>query len=79
MLRRIDVMISVGLADSLNPSTVGPALNLANVRKCPVPSVRREGGCAERIEWIAMASRWLPAARVAAPRGPGRDRRRCLG
>jgi cytochrome c biogenesis protein CcdA len=33
MLRRIGVMISVGLADSLNPSTVGPALYLATVRK----------------------------------------------
>jgi hypothetical protein len=31
MLRRIGVMISVGLADSLNPSTVGPALYLATV------------------------------------------------
>src|SRR5947209_4935186 len=29
MLRRIGVMISVGLADSLNPTTVGPALYLA--------------------------------------------------
>ena len=29
MLRRIGVMLSVGLADSLNPSTVGPALYLA--------------------------------------------------
>jgi cytochrome c biogenesis protein CcdA len=29
MLRRIGVAISVGLADSLNPSTVGPALFLA--------------------------------------------------
>ncbi len=33
MLRRIGVMITVGLADSLNPSTVGPALYLATVRK----------------------------------------------
>ena len=33
MLRRIGVMISVGLADSLNPSTVGPGLYLATVRK----------------------------------------------
>jgi cytochrome c biogenesis protein CcdA len=32
MLRRIGVMLSVGLADSLNPSTVGPALYLATVR-----------------------------------------------
>lgn len=31
MLRRIGVAISVGLADSLNPSTVGPALYLATV------------------------------------------------
>ena len=31
MLRRIGVMIAVGLADSLNPSTVGPALYLATV------------------------------------------------
>ena len=38
MLRRIGVMISVGLADSLNPSTVGPALYLATVRK-PVSRV----------------------------------------
>ena len=29
MLRRVGVAISVGLADSLNPSTVGPALYLA--------------------------------------------------
>jgi cytochrome c biogenesis protein CcdA len=29
MLRRIGIAISVGLADSLNPSTVGPALYLA--------------------------------------------------
>ena len=28
MLRRVGVAISVGLADSLNPSTVGPALSL---------------------------------------------------
>ena len=33
MLRRIGVAISVGLADSLNPSTVGPALYLATVRE----------------------------------------------
>jgi cytochrome c biogenesis protein CcdA len=33
MLRRIGVAISVGLADSLNPSTVGPALYLATVRR----------------------------------------------
>jgi hypothetical protein len=33
MLRRIGVVISVGLADSLNPSTVGPALYLATIRK----------------------------------------------
>jgi cytochrome c biogenesis protein CcdA len=33
MLRRVGVAISVGLADSLNPSTVGPALYLATVRK----------------------------------------------
>ena len=32
MLRRIGVAITVGLADSLNPSTVGPALYLATVR-----------------------------------------------
>jgi len=33
MLRRIGVVISVGLADSLNPSTVGAALYLATVRQ----------------------------------------------
>jgi hypothetical protein len=33
MLRRIGVVIAVGLADSLNPSTVGPALYLATVPK----------------------------------------------
>jgi len=33
MLRRIGVMISVGLADSLNPSTVGPALYMATARQ----------------------------------------------
>jgi cytochrome c biogenesis protein CcdA len=32
MLRRIGVAISVGLADSLNPSTVGPALYIATGR-----------------------------------------------
>ena len=31
MLRRIGVAVSVGLADSLNPSTVGPALFIATV------------------------------------------------
>jgi cytochrome c biogenesis protein CcdA len=31
MLRRIGVMITVGLADSLNPTTVGPAVYLATV------------------------------------------------
>jgi cytochrome c biogenesis protein CcdA len=31
VLRRIGVMISVGFADSLNPSTVGPALYLATL------------------------------------------------
>ena len=35
MLRRIGVAISVGLADSLNPSTVGPALYIATGRKPP--------------------------------------------
>ncbi len=33
MLRLIGVVVSVGLADSLNPSTVGPALYLATVRQ----------------------------------------------
>ena len=33
MLRRIGVAISVGLADSLNPSTVGPALYLARLKE----------------------------------------------
>jgi cytochrome c biogenesis protein CcdA len=33
MLRRIVVMISVGLADSINPSTVGPALYLTTARR----------------------------------------------
>jgi cytochrome c biogenesis protein CcdA len=33
MLRRIGLAISVGLADSLNPSTVGPALYLATARR----------------------------------------------
>jgi cytochrome c biogenesis protein CcdA len=33
MLRRIGVVISVGLADSLNPSTVGPALFLATAHQ----------------------------------------------
>ena len=33
MLRRVGVAITVGLADSLNPSTVRPALYLATVRK----------------------------------------------
>jgi hypothetical protein len=33
MLRRIGVAISVGMADSLNPSTVGPALYLATVSR----------------------------------------------
>jgi cytochrome c biogenesis protein CcdA len=33
VLRRVGVAISVGLADSLNPSTVGPALYLATLRK----------------------------------------------
>lgn len=33
MLRRIGVAISVGLADSLNPSTVGPALYMATLSK----------------------------------------------
>jgi hypothetical protein len=37
MLRRIGVMLSVGAADSLNPSTVGPALYLA----CDARPVRR--------------------------------------
>ena len=32
MLRRVGVAISVGLADSLNPSTAGPAPYLATVR-----------------------------------------------
>ena len=32
MLRRVFVMISVGLADSINPSTVGPALYLSTAR-----------------------------------------------
>ena len=32
MLRLVGVVVSVGLADSLNPSTVGPALYLATVR-----------------------------------------------
>lgn len=32
MLRRVGVAISVGLADSLNPSTVGPALYIATGR-----------------------------------------------
>ena len=33
MLRRIFVAVSVGLADSINPSTVGPALFLATAEK----------------------------------------------
>jgi cytochrome c biogenesis protein CcdA len=33
MLRRIGVAVSVGLADSLNPSTVGPALYLATAQR----------------------------------------------
>jgi cytochrome c biogenesis protein CcdA len=33
MLRRVAVMISVGLADSINPSTVGPALYLTTARR----------------------------------------------
>jgi len=33
MLRRIGLMISVGLADSINPSTAGPALYLATVSR----------------------------------------------
>jgi cytochrome c biogenesis protein CcdA len=33
MLRQIGVVLSVGLADSLNPSTVGPALYFATVGK----------------------------------------------
>src|SRR5436305_4909981 len=33
MFRRIGVAISVGLADSINPSTVGPALYLATVSR----------------------------------------------
>jgi cytochrome c biogenesis protein CcdA len=33
VLRRIGVAVSVGLADSLNPSTVGPALYLASARR----------------------------------------------
>ena len=33
MLRRVGVAISVGLADSINPSTVGPALYLATVKE----------------------------------------------
>ena len=33
MLRLIGVVISVGLADSLNPSTVGPALYIATARQ----------------------------------------------
>lgn len=33
VLRRVGVAISVGLADSLNPSTVGPALYLATLKE----------------------------------------------
>ena len=33
MLRRIGVALSVGLADSLNPSTLGPGLYLATIRR----------------------------------------------
>jgi cytochrome c biogenesis protein CcdA len=33
MLRLVGVVVSVGLADSLNPSTIGPALYLATIRK----------------------------------------------
>ncbi|MGO9956416.1 MAG: GAP family protein [Solirubrobacteraceae bacterium] len=33
ILRLVGVVVSVGLADSLNPSTVGPALYLATVRQ----------------------------------------------
>ena len=33
MLRLVGVVVSVGLADSLNPSTIGPALYLATVRE----------------------------------------------
>jgi hypothetical protein len=33
MLRRIGVMITVGLADSLTPSTIGPAVYMATGRR----------------------------------------------
>ena len=33
MPRLVGVVVSVGLADSLNPSTIGPALYLATIRK----------------------------------------------
>src|SRR5947209_4673078 len=36
MLRLLGVALSVGLADSLNPSTVGPGLFLATARKALV-------------------------------------------
>src|SRR5436305_2766233 len=33
MTRQLGVAVSIGLADSLNPTTVGPALYLATARK----------------------------------------------
>jgi hypothetical protein len=52
MLRRIGVVISVGLADALNPSTVGSALFLASkryARETPIryPCTAPEGDLGE--------------------------------
>src|SRR5947209_20101708 len=62
MRRRIGVMLTVGLADSLNPSTVGPALYLATLRK-PVRRV---------AEFTAGVFAVNFAAGVILTIGPGR-------
>ena len=64
MLRLVGLVVSLGLADSLNPSTVGPAIYLATGER-PRRAVLRFTGTLtavffEYTELVAVMNRSLP-------------------
>ena len=71
MLRLIGIVISIGLADSLNPTTIGPALYLAGGERAPRPRGRVHARRCSLVYFVGGAAIALgPGQLILSARAP---------